>query len=537
MTLPPAIPIVFLCLGALAVGASHLARLRAPSLIMALTTLAALLATLTLGANLPATQIVADWQPVSVFTVPISFRVDQAAWVLSIGLLLICLATALTWLAHPGQHRPGPRAVSLLLVAAAIASLYASNLLTLVIAWGMMDIMLVVALLVRSEPQLGRRAATAIILYTSSTLSVWIATLLIENEHGSIYWRLLDPGHGAQLWLMLAAALRIGLYPLHQWLPTELGQSPDRATLLVAVPPATGLALLARLALTQALPQDSVAPALAAISALIGGVLAFRRPQRRAGLPFIALALASLSAVAVVGNSGGALIATALNWMFVIVSLFIARGFTRQQPWWSAGALIAAVSVAGLPGTLGFAGRVSLTGSLIAGNHWTLLIVVLAAETLLIAAIARPLFRPSAEEEPIGRARTASFAAAMACAALPIVIFALAPAVIPGLPSLSQLFGQLNVTLILALLLPVTAGVTLGWRFRFAGITTSDDTPEAVWERVVRLEWLNALVSALMHRLTALLRGLSNVIEGEGGLVWAIVIIVVGLVLTTGALR
>jgi len=37
--------------------------------------------------------------------------------------------------------------------------------------------------------------------------------------------------------------------------------------------------------------------------------------------------------------------------------------------------------------------------------------------------------------------------------------------------------------------------------------------------------------------MTELLRGLASVIEGEAGLVWAIVIIVVGLVLTTGALR
>ena len=122
MNLPPVIPIVFLCLGALAVGASQLARLRVPSLVMATATVVALVAVLTLRVNLPATQIISAWQPVSVFAVPISFRVDQTAWILSVGLLAICLAAALTWQAHPGRQHPGPRAVSLLLVAAAIAS-------------------------------------------------------------------------------------------------------------------------------------------------------------------------------------------------------------------------------------------------------------------------------------------------------------------------------------------------------------------------------------------------------------------------------
>lgn len=537
MNLPPVIPIVFLCLGALAVGASQLARLRVPSLVMATATVVALVAVLTLRVNLPATQIISAWQPVSVFAVPISFRVDQTAWILSVGLLAICLAAALTWQAHPGRQHPGPRAVSLLLVAAAIASLYASNLLTLVVAWGLLDIAVVVALLVRNEPQIGRRAAAAIVLYTSSTISVWIAALLIENDHGSIYWSLLDPGDSARQWLMLAAALRIGVYPLHQWLPTELGRAPDRAALLVAVPAATGLALLARLALEQALPTNLILPALAAISALAGGVLAFQHPQRRAGLTYIALAVVSLAVLlAFIDVGAGTLTAAALNWMFVSVSLFIARGFNRRQPWWSAGALIAAASIAGVPGTLGFITRTQMLGSLIENNRWPMLIVVLIAETCLMAALARPLFRASDEEESIGRGRSISFGLALAIGALPIVILGINSSAIPAAPSLAQAAARLTVTTILAMLLPVGAGLTLAWRFR--PTLSADDVPsEPMWARAIRLDWLYALISAFIRRMTELLRGLASVIEGEAGLVWAIVIIVVGLVLTTGALR
>jgi len=34
----------------------------------------------------------------------------------------------------------------------------------------------------------GRRAALAIVVNTSSTVCVWIAALLIENQQGSLYW-------------------------------------------------------------------------------------------------------------------------------------------------------------------------------------------------------------------------------------------------------------------------------------------------------------------------------------------------------------
>ena len=70
MTLPPSIPIIFLILGALAIGASDLARLRRPTLVMVITSLLALGALFTVRSETPVTQIIAAWQPVSVFTVP-----------------------------------------------------------------------------------------------------------------------------------------------------------------------------------------------------------------------------------------------------------------------------------------------------------------------------------------------------------------------------------------------------------------------------------------------------------------------------------
>ena len=135
MTLPPGLPIVFLILGALAIGASELAQLRRPTAILIITTLLSIAALWTVHSETPVTQIIAAWQPVSVFTVPLSFRVDQTAWLLALGLLWVLLTAALTWVAFPGRYRPAPRAVALLLVAAALAGIFASNLLTLAVAW------------------------------------------------------------------------------------------------------------------------------------------------------------------------------------------------------------------------------------------------------------------------------------------------------------------------------------------------------------------------------------------------------------------
>jgi hypothetical protein len=37
--------------------------------------------------------------------------------------------------------------------------------------------------------------------------------------------------------------------------------------------------------------------------------------------------------------------------------------------------------------------------------------------------------------------------------------------------------------------------------------------------------------------MTGLLRGLSGVVEGEGGLIWSMIFVIVGLVLAAGALK
>lgn len=545
MTLPPITPLILLILGALAVGASDLARLRRPNLVMVAAASLALLTGLSVRGDAPVTQIVSGWQPVSVFTAPISLRVDQTAWIMGVGLLIAGLATALAWLAFPGESRPAPRALSLLLIAAALGGVYASNLLTLTIAWGLLDVMFVVALLVRSGPQAGRRAAVAIILNTTSTMCVWIATLLIENAHDSLYWHLVNLPATPRLWLAIAGALRMGLYPLHQWLPVDSSREANRSALLYTVPTLAGLALWARLAMTRNLPDTSIVPLLALISALIGGVLAWQNSRSRAGLPYVAFGLAGLAVLDLGAlTSPGTLTAVAVNWLLVMISLFIARNFNRRAPWWSAGGIIAALSVIGLPGTLGFVARYALIGNLTSAGEWGLLAGGLVAEALLIAAVIRIVLVPAGNDQPIGLVRQVACGVAILSAAAPLVLLAFNPALVPGTSSLSNLLGRLEPLTLLAWLVPVAAGAALAWR-ELRTATSPADSPEAepldsessVWLRFIRLDWLSASFAYVVQRSTTLLRGLASVIEGEGGLIWVIVIVIIGVVLTSGALK
>jgi NADH:ubiquinone oxidoreductase subunit 2 (subunit N) len=539
MTLPPAIPIIFLILGALAVGASELARLRRPTLIVIITTLLALAALWTVhNATLPVTQIIAAWQPISVFTVPLSFHIDDTAWLLGMGLLVVLLTTALSWQAYPVQDRPGPRAVALLLTAAALGGIFASNLLTLAVAWGLLDLAFVIALLVRGGSEVGRRAALAIVVNTASTICVWIAALLIENQQGSLYWHLINAPENARAWLMAAAVLRVGLYPFHQWMPVELGKEPDRAVIIFIVPTTAGLALWVRMSIAQALPTESIVPLLAVLSLAVGALLAWRSTQARNGLPFIALCLTGSVGLlaATSGTSSAQLTVATLNWMFIIVSLFIARGLDHREPYWSVGSLVALLSLAALPGTLGFAVQQGVVVDAVDQKQWLILAAVVFAQTLALAAVLRVLLSTATEGAPTTIVRKVVWGLALACGALPLLALTLTDNLLPTLPSTSELLSQLNPIGLLALFGPLVIGAVLAWRGPFMK-RTEGASAQSLWGHILRLDWLNTALFYLIDRLTVLLRAAAGLFEGEGGLLWTVIVIVVVVVIYTAALQ
>jgi NADH:ubiquinone oxidoreductase subunit 2 (subunit N) len=537
MTLPPAIPIVFLILGALAIGAANLARLRRPTWIMIFTSVLALALLLAVPSNPPVTQIIARWQPVSVFTVPLSFRVDETAWVVALGLMLVLNTTAFMWGGFPGQHRPAPRALSLLLTAAALSGIFASNLLTLAVAWGMLDLIFVLALLVRGGSEVGRRAALAIVLNAVSTVCIWIAALLIENQHGSLYWHLLNASQEARAWLMAAAVLRVGLYPFHQWLPVELGKEPDRSVMIFVVPTIAGLALWVRMAGARALPEDSLVPLLSVLSILVGALLAWRNAQPRSGLPFIMLSLSGfVGLLAAAHASANLLTGATLNWMFVVVSLLVARGLDRRQLFWSVGALLAGLSVAAIPGTLGFLVQQAVIADTIQTKAWLILCAVVFAQTLLIASTTRLIMSEPTENTPEKLIRKICWSIAIVLGALPLIGWVLMPNLVPGLPSMRSLLSEINAVGWLALVVPIAIGLALAWHGPLMQ-RRSETAGQAVWGSILRLDWLNNVVFYLLDRLTGLLRAVANLFEGDGGLLWTVILIVIAIVLYTNALQ
>lgn len=540
MSILPLIPILILLGGALVVTASRLLRLRYPDEIASVASLLALAAMLPLVAPQPVETLVSSWQPVSVFGAPASLRVDRLSWLTGLTAILACAGTALTGLAHPGQRRFAPRALALGMTAALVASAFAANLLTVALAWGLFDALFAIGVLTRgSESRAARRAAFAIGFNTAATICLWIAALFVGQADRSTYWHLTELPETARDLLTLAAVLRLGLYPLSQWLPTGQEDTPGRLALLYILPPLAGLNVLIRLADIGALSQNGVWAWLAALSMIVGGALAWLRGRSRDALP--SLSLSCVGAVVLGGMLGGVvaspaaiLVNGAISWALAMVALNASRGFDRDRPWWSLAYALPIATLVGLPGSVGFAARSGLIAGVANAGDGLIVAVSLIGETLTFGALMRVVTAPAIGEAPAGLRSILAQAAALALVTLPAFLLpafgrSFAPELAP--PSFAVVLPAIGLAGGIAAVLPIALALALeGYargrapsRFNLAGL--------------IGLEWLYGLVFQLVNWVARNLSGLAALLEGEGAMLWALLILIVGYVVLSGAIQ
>jgi len=528
MQISPLVPILCLLAGAFLVELGALVRFRWPSLIAAIATGAATVALWRLRPRLPATVVALDWRPVTAFGSTASLRVDGTAWLMGLALLLAGFSVALVWLATPGQEHPAARGLTLAMLAVGLGSIFSANILSVALCWGMLDALFCLTLLAHGGPTSGRRAQLALGVNGLATLSVWVVAALIEQDHLSPYWHLLILPPTARILMGLAAALRLGLYPLHIWQPVELVGKSDRSLLIYLTPAMAGLALWARLTVIQGLPEGNLWPAVALVTALMGGVLAWIQPDPRESLPHLALGCGGmLILTAIMGKTPVAFAAGSASWLLGLTALFVGRSFARGVVrWlWAIPAALGVATLAGLPLTIGFASRAAFYQGATSGPIWIFILAILA-EALLIGAMLRRLLTPDPTALPPGKLAWIGYIAALIVAAAPVVIL---------LPSLAA-----------APMTGLSAMAWVGWAAPLAGGATVASMAERLrprlnrWEivagQVLRLDWLYSLVLNLTRGVARAGIWLADVLEGDGAFLWMFLILALVLLYLRGPL-
>jgi hypothetical protein len=456
--------------------------------------------------RLPQSISLAPWQPVTLFIFSPTWLADGISW--PYALSLAALAAAVIWTSVVrAENDPAAWAGTLLLAALGILAVAAENPLTLILVWSAIDLVELITMLRSTEGEeenqgvviafAARAAGTGLVLWAN-----------LVSTAGGILMNFRATPASAGIYLLIATGLRLGVLPLHLPYRKENVLRRGFGTSLRLVSAAASLSLLARIpasALKSSLPPYLLI--LAAVAALYAGWRWLRASDEILGRPFWVLGMASLSVAASLrGNPTGS-----IGWGVMLVLggglLFLFSARQRSILWLP---LLGLWGLSALP----FSPSASVweTGN---QNSWLFVIPFLPAQALLMAGAIRHALHPG-ETSLESQERWTKVLYPTGLFLLAAIVFLLGLWGWDGAHSLGQLWAAIIANILAAgfTALALTALV------RLVPASTSSQ-----WTRILRLEWLNNTLTAIYDFFRRIADIITSSLEGEGGLLWSLVLL------------
>ncbi|NPV57821.1 MAG: hypothetical protein HPY76_14290, partial [Anaerolineae bacterium] len=467
----------------------------------------------------PFSYIQPAWQPADNTEILIAFQLDSFSWAYVFALASILVAYLLTSSArlHKGVT-PDAWAGSIALVAAGIIACLSATPLALAATWTMIDLIELAIFLanLREDRDIRNLVASFSFRLMGTVFLLW--ALIVTRGAGEILvFGAVIPQAG--IYLLIAAGLRLGVIPLY--LPH--GQdSPARSefgTIIRMTVSASGLAYLGRFPSIVVSPGWSVfILVFTTLALLYGSIMWLTARDEIAGRPFWMIALASMAISSVVRGNAQSSITWGVLLLLCGSTLFFATERTRMFRWIN---LLSVASLLGLPFTPAAAGWLGL---IVLPFNLMDIVVILAYTILLVGTIRHAL---RLEVSPEGLEPWVQ-------AVYPIGLIFLIIS-----QWLVAVFGVIPLTIgvwyaaAAANLLALVAVIMLSRRNLLLASQDgqSEDLP-ALPGRVgvtitefVRLEWLYAFLARLYRLLRAIVNFITRILEGDGGLLWVILML------------
>ena len=471
---------------------------------------------------LPAGLVSVAWLNLTGVDSSLQLVANQAAWVYALSLLALAGAVILTSPARLSQVGTGEWLGTLGLVALALLAILADNPLTLVLAWAALDLLEVfITLRSSTSAALSERTVIAFSIRAVGTgFALWAGVVSSVNGHALFLFEQAPAEAG--LFLLLAAGLRLGVLPLHLPYRNEPVLRRGFGTSLRLTTAVTSLVLLARL------PASAVTVGyvpyllgLAALAAFYGGWKWFSAPDELSGRPYWMIALSALAIAATLrGNPAGS-----AAWGAVLV-LFGGLSFlySVRQVWLTRILAGLGLLLLALPFTLTAAGW--LGDFPLPFLFWP---PFLAVHLLVLGGYWRHLFRPAAPVyTDLPTWAQASYPVGLGLLAVTALLLGFW-----GWPGAFQV-GLWSLALLLIGLVGVAWGIALRLQ-RLGGAELATDPMEVRQSRFAFFqERLAAFFWALYRGLGRLFAFASSLLEGDGGLLWTLLLLILFLTLLRG---
>lgn len=444
--------------------------------------------------------ILSLWQPLALFgTFPV-LQADRVVWPLALAWAGAVAGSALVQMGRPQALRQVVGEAVLLMLMFGLAALWGENLLMVLLAWAGFDLFWGIGMAAAGLP--AERVAWGVGSGMIATALLWLGALLLEKTGSGFSWSLMAPTGWGGTVLLVAALIRLGVYPFHLMVPAEVRRGrPAAAALLLE--PMLAWGLLARMTAQAGIPIPAWIglEVLAMATWLIGSVLAWATedPDQRVVWVGWAAAGGVLWAGLRAGGSA-AWSAGGAAWALGLALLYLGRGWERAAPGWTAASLIGGLALLAAP--LASGGVLSPPDGLRGALY-------LLGQALLTAAVAKDVLRPAGQEEPVGVLPSIARATGLMVLALVLILaWSAAPRAAPnGMEWGGWVAGGLLGGGLLA----------LETRRTWPGRRTSSAVVD-----ILRWEWAGRLLAQSMERVAAFLDAVADVAEGPGAVLWAL---------------
>ncbi len=469
--------------------------------------------------DMPLVLSLPAWQPPALFPDAPFFLVDRISWVYAFSLVTLILATLLTALARPTLNNIPAWAGTLAIGSVGLLAILAENPLTLVLAWTAIDLAELFTLITSVR---GRRLRERVVI--SFTTRVFGSAFLLWASFTSVAagGRLnfvTAPGQ-AGIYMIIAAGLRLGVLPMHLPFRTESALRRGFGTMLRLTSAASSLILLSR---TRFDTQNSgIIPYLllfVTFAALYSSWMWLRATNILDARPYWVLGMGSLALAATLrGNPTGS-----IAWGVALIlgggALFLS---SVEHPWLKRALWLNMLFMAGLPFTLTATGW-QHTGS----ASWFFTPFLMAAHALLLAGYFRHAQRT--QETPL----VASNSFLLALYPAGILLFSLAEFGLgifgwEGAVQLGAWFISLPTVALAAALIWLRPRIRALNPLEAHWLTPNTETG---FNRVYNFFWNT------YYGLRAFLQQLTNILESDGGILWALLFLIVFASMLAGGIR
>jgi len=474
------------------------------------------IAVLLLGISLPVSVQLINWGPETTYPNSFILIADQISWPFAVGLGTLILATLLTDVVRAFKMDWSNWASSLVVTALGWISVFSGNLLTFILAWTAFDIIALVILL--SQLQSGKSRRRAIWVFFSRLLGsscLLIAGVISVNDNGSYLLERASPA--AITFVVLAAGLRLGLIPADAPFTDNQTSRRSHGTVFSLISATIVLVFLVRVAL--ALETVELATNLwgilftltGLVSLLSGGIWLLAHDELEGRQAFI-LGMSAIVVAATLRAQAEASLSWALALLFSGGLIFLSSVRTKFSMWIT---LLGLVGISTLPFTP-------------AWNIFTLfgfplnLSLVLYLITMIFMIWGYAHHASQLKPEPFGLERWIKVVYPLGLLIIPIVQISFFWFHLPEfseVPLMGWIIGPLICMLALT-----------GFFWQRKGGKVNQLMAMRI-NAIFSLGWIYAILRTIYDYFSRFIHFISKVLEGEGGLLWVLLWIVLILAL------